>query len=84
VPRPRAPFAVLVLLAAPAGQAGAEPPRYQIPLPAFSEPGYDNLVYHARSYRDIAGDTLFDPNRDTRAQPLGWNADGTPRFQPAQ
>jgi GH43 family beta-xylosidase len=40
----------------------------------------DVLVYHARSYRDIAGDPLYDPNRDTRAQVLGWNADGTPRF----
>jgi GH43 family beta-xylosidase len=48
------------------------------------EEGYDILVYHARSYRDIAGDPLFDPNRDTRAQPIGWNADGTPRFEPAQ
>jgi GH43 family beta-xylosidase len=40
----------------------------------------DVLVYHARSYRDIAGDPLYDPNRDTRAQVLGWNTDGTPRF----
>lgn len=41
----------------------------------------DVLVYHARSYRDISGDPLFDPNRHARAQRLYWNADGTPDFR---
>jgi GH43 family beta-xylosidase len=40
----------------------------------------DLLVYHARDYRDIVGDPLYDPNRHTRVQPLNWNADGTPNF----
>ncbi|MBE1491577.1 family 43 glycosylhydrolase [Plantactinospora soyae] len=40
----------------------------------------DVLVYHARDYRDITGDPLFDPNRHTRVQRLYWNADGTPSF----
>jgi GH43 family beta-xylosidase len=40
----------------------------------------DLLVYHARDYRDIVGDPLYDPNRHTRVQPFTWNADGTPRF----
>ncbi|MCG8926338.1 family 43 glycosylhydrolase [Lentzea sp. CC55] len=40
----------------------------------------DVLVYHARDYRDITGDPLFDPNRHTRVQRLHWNADGTPSF----
>lgn len=40
----------------------------------------DLLVYHARSYRDIKGDPLRDPNRHTRVQPLTWNPDGTPHF----
>ena len=40
----------------------------------------DLLVYHARSYRDIPGDPLHDPNRHTRVQPLTWRADGTPDF----
>ena len=40
----------------------------------------DVLVYHDRSYRDIAGDPLNDPNRRTRVQKLYWNADGTPNF----
>ncbi|MDG6101742.1 family 43 glycosylhydrolase [Dactylosporangium aurantiacum] len=40
----------------------------------------DILVYHDRSYRDISGDPLNDPNRRTRVQKLYWNADGTPNF----
>ncbi|MGW4116206.1 family 43 glycosylhydrolase [Actinosynnema sp. NPDC004786] len=40
----------------------------------------DVLVYHARDYRAITGDPLFDPNRHTRVQRLHWNADGTPSF----
>lgn len=40
----------------------------------------DVLVYHARDYRDITGDPLYDPNRHTRVQKLCWHADGTPLF----
>lgn len=40
----------------------------------------DVLVYHARDYKDIVGDPLYDPNRHTRIQRLTWNADGTPHF----
>jgi len=40
----------------------------------------DLLVYHARSYRDIAGDPLHDPNRHTRVQAISWHADGRPDF----
>ncbi|MEV4131767.1 family 43 glycosylhydrolase [Dactylosporangium sp. NPDC049742] len=42
--------------------------------------GTDLLVYHARDYRDIAGDPLYDPNRHTRVQQLYWHRDGTPLF----
>lgn len=42
--------------------------------------GEDVLIYHARSYKEITGDPLYDPNRHTRAQRLRWNADGTPDF----
>jgi len=38
------------------------------------------LVYHARNYKEIVGDPLFDPNRHTRAQLISWQADGTPDF----
>lgn len=38
------------------------------------------LVYHARNYKEIVGDPLFDPNRHTRAQYIDWNPDGTPHF----
>lgn len=44
------------------------------------EAGNDVLVYHARSYRTIIGDPLYDPNRHARVQRLHWNADGTPNF----
>lgn len=40
----------------------------------------DVLVYHARNYRYIVGDPLYDPNRHTRAQVFNWNEDGTPNF----
>ncbi|GIJ44884.1 hypothetical protein Val02_17700 [Virgisporangium aliadipatigenens] len=40
----------------------------------------DVLVYHARDYRDIAGDPLYDPNRHARVQKLYWHRDGTPLF----
>jgi GH43 family beta-xylosidase len=42
--------------------------------------GTEVIVYHARSYRDITGDPLHDPNRHTRAQYVRWRADGTPEF----
>lgn len=40
----------------------------------------DILVYHARNYKEIEGDPLYDPNRHTRVQVLEWNEDGTPNF----
>lgn len=40
----------------------------------------DILVYHARPYKDITGDPLYDPNRHTIIQKLYWNYDGTPNF----
>ena len=44
------------------------------------ENGRDMLVYHARDYRDIQGDPLFDPNRHTRVQSIHYTADGVPDF----
>ncbi|MFJ3669056.1 family 43 glycosylhydrolase [Streptomyces sp. NPDC090106] len=40
----------------------------------------DILVYHDRSYKDISGDPLNDPNRRTRVQKVYWKSDGTPDF----
>ena len=40
----------------------------------------DVLVYHARNYKAILGDPLYDGNRHTRVQRLSWNPDGTPSF----
>ncbi|MGW9527366.1 glycoside hydrolase family 43 protein [Paenibacillus terrae] len=42
--------------------------------------GNDVIVYHARNYKEITGDPLYDPNRHTRVQPLNWHEDGTPDF----
>ncbi len=40
----------------------------------------DLIVYHARNYREIEGDPLYDPNRHTRVQELKWRGDGFPDF----
>jgi len=40
----------------------------------------DVLVYHARNYKEIVGDPLYDPNRHTRAQLLEWDENGMPVF----
>jgi GH43 family beta-xylosidase len=40
----------------------------------------DIIVYHARNYKEIEGDPLYDPNRHTRVQAIVWNEDGTPNF----
>lgn len=44
------------------------------------EQGRDVLVYHARDYKEIPGNPLFDPNRHTRIQPIHFTADGVPDF----
>ena len=40
----------------------------------------DVLVYHARNYREIVGDPLWNPDRHTCVQPLEWNAQKMPVF----
>jgi GH43 family beta-xylosidase len=40
----------------------------------------DLLVYHARTYTEIVGDPLWDPNRHTYVKPLKWDAAGMPEF----
>lgn len=40
----------------------------------------DMLVYHARTYTEIVGDPLWDPNRHTWVKPITWDRDGFPRF----
>lgn len=44
------------------------------------EQGRDIIIYHARSYRDIEGNSLFDHNRHGRMQPFYFGADGSPVF----
>ncbi|WP_053228174.1 glycoside hydrolase family 43 protein [Spirochaeta cellobiosiphila] len=38
----------------------------------------DYLVYHARNYKNTAGDPLDDPNRHTRIQKILWDEKGYP------
>ena len=40
----------------------------------------DLLVYHARTYTEIVGDPLWDPNRHTYVKPLRWDSAGMPVF----
>ncbi|GAE32275.1 glycoside hydrolase family 43 protein [Alkalihalobacillus hemicellulosilyticus] len=40
----------------------------------------DVLIYHARNYKDIEGDPLYDPNRHTRAQVFNYDKNGFPQF----
>ncbi|MGC4074979.1 MAG: glycoside hydrolase family 43 protein [Nibricoccus sp.] len=40
----------------------------------------DMLVYHARTYTEIVGDPLWDPNRHTYVKALKWDAQGMPVF----
>lgn len=40
----------------------------------------DVLVYHARTYTEIEGDPLWDPNRHTYVKPVGWDDNGFPVF----
>jgi len=40
----------------------------------------DLLVYHARTYTEIVGDPLWDPNRHTYVKPLKWDSQGMPVF----
>ena len=40
----------------------------------------DIFVYHARTYTEIVGDPLWDPNRHTFIKPVQWDGDGFPVF----
>ena len=40
----------------------------------------DVLVYHARTYTEIVGDPLWDPNRHTYVKRVCWTEDGFPDF----
>jgi GH43 family beta-xylosidase len=41
----------------------------------------DVMIYHARDYKEIKGESLFDPNRHTRARVLHWTSEGWPDFK---
>jgi GH43 family beta-xylosidase len=41
----------------------------------------DVMIYHARNYREIDGEPLYDPNRHTNARVIEWTEDGFPDFR---
>jgi GH43 family beta-xylosidase len=41
----------------------------------------DVMIYHARTYKEIVGDPLYDPNRHTWIKPIRWLPDGSPDFR---
>lgn len=45
-----------------------------------SEDGSDVLVYHARTYTEIEGDPLWNPDRHTYVKPIHWDEYGMPVF----
>ncbi len=49
---------------------------------SFTVDADDNvlLVYHARTYTEIVGDPLWNPDRHTFVKPLRWDAHGMPVF----
>ena len=42
--------------------------------------GSDVCVFHARTYKDIEGDPLYDPNRHTMLMKVEFSKDNTPIF----
>lgn len=40
----------------------------------------DLMVYHARSYKELKGNPLTDPNRHARVRVIGWDEEGFPEF----
>ncbi|MBQ9590580.1 MAG: family 43 glycosylhydrolase [Butyrivibrio sp.] len=42
--------------------------------------GRDVCVFHARTYKEIEGDPLYDPNRHTMLIEVKWDKDGRPVF----
>jgi len=44
------------------------------------EQGRDICVYHARTYLEIVGDPLYDPNRHTMLLEVKWDENGNPIF----
>lgn len=41
----------------------------------------DIMVYHARPYEEIIGDSLYDPNRHAMLLEVKWGEDGRPVFE---
>jgi GH43 family beta-xylosidase len=46
----------------------------------YADDGTVMLVYHARTYTEIVGDPLWNPDRHTFVKPLRWDENGMPDF----
>jgi GH43 family beta-xylosidase len=46
-----------------------------------TEDGKDVMIYHARPYKEIVGDPLYDPNRNARILEVRWDNNQIPRFE---
>ncbi len=68
-----------------------KPVLTSVPEPDIYGPGHnsftvaedgvtDLLVYHARTYTEIEGDPLWNPDRHTFVKPLHWDQQGMPVF----
>ena len=44
----------------------------------------DLMIYHSRTYKELKGTPLSDPNRHARARVLQWDANGFPMFNDEQ
>ncbi len=45
--------------------------------------GRDICVFHARTYENVEGDPLYDPNRHAMLMEVTWNEKGMPVFRPS-
>jgi GH43 family beta-xylosidase len=46
-----------------------------------SEDGKDIMVFHARQYKEITGDPLYDPNRHAMLMEISWDSNDMPIFE---
>jgi GH43 family beta-xylosidase len=47
----------------------------------FAEDGTPLSIYHARDYKKIVGDPLYDPNRHARVMEVKFDDNGKPVFE---
>jgi GH43 family beta-xylosidase len=82
---------VFILLDPASWHKSPEPVMRSAPEDSIFGPGHNSftvgatpeevlLVYHARTYTEIVGDPLWNPDRHSFVKPLRWSEDGMPLF----